>query len=206
MKKLKLFSLSLLASSAVGQTILSVLSIQTDLSMLNSFIDSSPTISRLLSTANNFTFLAPSNTAINAWLAAPGTTSLQTDQIEALISYHLLHGTFPVASFSQIPQFPNSNLNNLTFENITGDQAVELLQSPSGPQILSGNTTVSTISRAVSLVLGLGLYEPGRKLKAYRILLAPEASFKSLTPYSPSHQASYLLQHHNRIYNSSINS
>jgi len=148
MKKLKLFSLSLLALPAVGQTILSVLSVQTDLSMLNSFIDSSPTISRLLSTATNFTFLAPSNTAINAWLAAPGTTSLQTDQIEALLSYHLLHGTFPAASFSQIPRFLNSNLNNLTFENITGGQAVELLQSPTGPQILSGNTTVSTISRA----------------------------------------------------------
>jgi hypothetical protein len=140
MKKLKLFSLSFLASSAVGQTVLSVLSVQTDLSMLNSFIDSSPTLSRLLSTANNFTFLAPSNTAINAWLAAPGTTSLQTDQIEALISYHLLHGTFPVASFPQIPLFPNSNLNNLTFENITGGQAVEFAQGPAGPQILSGNT------------------------------------------------------------------
>jgi hypothetical protein len=83
-------------------------------------------------------------------LAAPGTTSLTTDQVEALISYHLLHGIFPVASFSQVPQFPNSNLNNVTFENVTNGQMVELLQSSTGPQILSGNTTISTISKAVS--------------------------------------------------------
>ena len=143
--------------------------------MHNSFIDSSPTISRLLSIENNFTFLAPVNTAINAWLAAPGTTSLQTDRIQALISYHLLHGTFPVASFSQIPLFSNSNLNNLTFENITGSQAVEFAQGLAGLQILLGNTTTSTISRAVSISLRRGFYEGGRKLKAYRILLAPEA-------------------------------
>jgi hypothetical protein len=151
MKKLNLFSLLLLPSQAVAQTILSVLGAQSDLSMLNSFIDSSPAISRLLSTANNFTFLAPSNTAINAWLAAPGTTSLTTDDVEALISYHLLHGTFPVASFSQNPLFPNSNLNNVTFENVTNGQTVELLQISNGPSLLSGNATVSTISKAVSL-------------------------------------------------------
>jgi hypothetical protein len=69
--------------SVVGDwtTILSVLSVQSDLSMLNSFIDSSPTISRLLSIENNFTFLASVNTAINAWLAVPGATSLKTDRI-----------------------------------------------------------------------------------------------------------------------------
>jgi len=151
MKKLNLFGLLLLPSQAAAQTILSVLGQQGDLSMLNSFIDSSPAISRLLSTASNFTFLAPSNAAINAWLAMPGTTSLTTDEVEALISYHLLHGIFPVASFSQIPIFPNGNLNNLTFENVTGGQTVELLQTPTGPSFISGNATISTISKAVSV-------------------------------------------------------
>lgn len=155
MNKFKSFGLLLLAApAALGQTILSVLAIQSDLSMLNSFIDSSPEISRLLSTANNFTFLAPSNAAINTWLAAPGTNSLSTDDIEALITYHLLHGTFPVASFSQVPQFPNSNLNNNTFENVTNGQAVELLQTPNGPAIISGSGTMSTIARSV-------FYQPG---------------------------------------------
>jgi uncharacterized surface protein with fasciclin (FAS1) repeats len=149
--KLNLFGLLLLPSQAAAQTILSVLGVQSDLSMLNSFIDSSPAISRLLSTANNFTFFAPSNAAINAWLATPGTTSLTTDQVEALISYHLIHGTFSVATFSQVPIFANSNLNNVTFENVTSGQAVELLQTPTGPSVISGNSTISTISKAVSL-------------------------------------------------------
>ncbi len=70
MKELESFCLLLLASRAVGQTVLSVLSVQSDLSVLNSFIDSSPAVSRFLSTAGNFTFLAPSNVAISAWLAA----------------------------------------------------------------------------------------------------------------------------------------
>ena len=141
--------LLLVARAAVGQTILSVLGIQSDLSMLNSFINSSPTISRLLSTASNFTFLAPSNAAINTWLAAPGTSSLSTSEIEALISYHLIHGTFPVFSFLQTPQFPNSNLSNATFQNVTNGQAVELLATANGPAIISGNGTISTIARSV---------------------------------------------------------
>jgi hypothetical protein len=71
--------------------------------------------------------------------------------VEALISYHVLNGTFPVASFSQIPIFPNSNLNNVSFENVTCGQAVELRQTPTDPSAISGNSTVSTISKAVSL-------------------------------------------------------
>jgi len=206
MKKLNLFSFLLLPSQAAAQTILSVLGVQSDLSMLNSFIDSSPTISRLLSTANNFTFLAPSNTAINAWLTLPGTATLTTDEVEALISYHLLHGTFPVASFSQTPLFPNSNLNNATFENVTNGQTVELLQTPMGPSILSGNATVSTISKAVSLrYISLSVGR-SRELNASRILSVPEASFISSTLSSRSHSASLTLHQYSQNYNFLINS
>lgn len=146
--------LLLVARVAVAETILTVLGAQSDLSMLVSFINSSPTISRLLSTASNFTFLAPSNVAINTWLAAPGTSTLSTPEIEALISYHLIHGTFPVSSFQQIPQFPNSALNNTRFENITDGQVVELLATANGPAIISGNKTTSTIARSVCHHLG----------------------------------------------------
>jgi hypothetical protein len=41
-------------------------------------------------------------------------------------------------------------MKNLTFENFAGGQAVELMQGPTGPQIVSGNQTVSTIAQAVS--------------------------------------------------------
>ncbi len=82
------------------------------------------------------------------WRSVRG--SLQTSDVEVLLAYHLLHGTFPVASFSQVPQFLKSNMKNLTFENFAGGQAVELMQGPTGPQIVSGNQTVSTIAQAVS--------------------------------------------------------
>lgn len=144
------FLVLIIVEHAFGQALLSIIqSTPGTLSTLNSLINASSTVKSLLSTANNFTFLAPSNDAFKKWLASQGSTSPSQDVIDATLSYHLVRGGFPTVLFSTKPQFPSSNLNDPTFTNVTNGQTVELLQNGKASEFLSGSKTVSTIASAV---------------------------------------------------------
>lgn len=144
--------LLLLATQVSGQNIFSVLATHEELSTLNFHLNASTTLSKLLSTANNFTFLAPSNTAFDAWFGQGG---LPSDEIEATLMYHFLNGGFPTLDFSQQPQFAVTHLDNNTYANVTGGQVVEVVADLLGaPQFLSGNRTATTISQANVLCTG----------------------------------------------------
>jgi uncharacterized surface protein with fasciclin (FAS1) repeats len=143
--------LLLLATETFGQNILSVLATHKELSTLNFYLNASTTLSDLLSTANNSTFLAPSNTAFDAWLGQ--SSSLSDDEIELTLMYHFLKGGFPTLDFSRQPQFAVTHLDNGTYANVTGGQVVEVVSDSLGtPQFLSGNKTATTISQPVSEV------------------------------------------------------
>lgn len=102
--------------------------------MLFSFVNGSSTLTQLLRTANNFTFLAPTNTAVEQWLLDQGSTTPSQDEIDATFSYHLLHGTFSTAQFPNgSPQFVSSNLTSRNFSNVIGGQSVGLLSNRAGP-------------------------------------------------------------------------
>jgi uncharacterized surface protein with fasciclin (FAS1) repeats len=105
----------------------------------------------LLGNANNFTFLAPSNTAINNYLAN-NPDALTKDLVDALLQYSLLNGGYPSLSFTNNSQFVASNLNNASYANVTGGQAVELILNANGePMIITGNKSVSTAPGTVRL-------------------------------------------------------
>lgn len=57
---------------AFGQTVLSVSKRHPERSTLNYRINQSSTFLNLLSSAENFTFLAPSNSAFDDWLSSSG--------------------------------------------------------------------------------------------------------------------------------------
>lgn len=134
-----------------AQSLLSILSSTPGtFSTLNSFINSSATVKNLLSTANNFTFLAPSNDAVKKWLATQGSTPPAQDLIDATLSYHLIDGGFPTVLFSSKPKFISSKLDNSTFANVTNGQVVELLQNGKTSELLTGSKTQSAITSAVS--------------------------------------------------------
>ncbi|KAE8441548.1 hypothetical protein EG329_004856 [Mollisiaceae sp. DMI_Dod_QoI] len=136
----------LMFEQVLGQALLSILqSTPATLSTLNSFINSSTTLKSLLSTANNFTFLAPNNDAFKNWLAEQGSTPSQ-DIIDATITYHLLNGGFPTVLFSSTPRIVPSNLKDPKFANVTTGQAVELLSAGKASEFISGSKTVSTIT------------------------------------------------------------
>lgn len=147
--ELILIFLLLFAPHIFGQGLLSVLATHEELSKLNSHLNTSKTLSFLLSTADNFTFLAPSDSAFEL-LDSQSTAPLTEDEIDSLVLYHFLKGGFPTLSISLEPQFAISHLINTKGTNVTGGQVVEVVSDPSGnPTFLSGNKTTTTIFKAV---------------------------------------------------------
>jgi hypothetical protein len=140
--------LTTLVTPASCITLLGVLQTYPELSTLYSYVNgnnnASTNATSLLSNANNFTFLAPSNTAIKNLLAS-NADALTPDLVNALLQYSLLNGGYPSLSFTNESQFVASNLNNASYANVTGGQAVELVLGADGePNIVSGNKSIST--------------------------------------------------------------
>jgi len=147
MKLLRMKNLWLLATlltPGAALTPLGVLQTYPELSSFYGRINASPTATSILETANNFTLFAPNNNAIEKFLSG-NSTALTEEFLVATLQYSLLQGIYPSLSFSNISQFVPTSLYNGTYSNVTGGQRVELvLGSDNRPQVLSGNTTIST--------------------------------------------------------------
>ncbi len=145
-------------SSVFGLAVLSVLKTHPELSTLNYHINQSSTFSNLLSSAENFTFLAPSNSAFDDWFSSSGTTDTTPDIIEAFLTYHLLNGGFPTISFQQEPQFVHTTLTDSSYANVTGGQVVEIMSNNGQAQVVSGNKTVTNIDTLVRIHIERALF------------------------------------------------
>jgi hypothetical protein len=143
--------LAILVTHGVSITLLGVLQSYTELSDLYRFVNASSTATGLLASADNFTFFAPNNDAIQT-LIAENSSALADGSFEATLQYSLLKGGFPTLSFSNGAQFVASNLMNSIFANVTDGQAVELVLGDNGrPQAITGNKSVSTSLSTVCL-------------------------------------------------------
>jgi uncharacterized surface protein with fasciclin (FAS1) repeats len=136
----------LLVARASAQSLMQVLGTNLELTELYHYVNASSTLTNMLSSLDNFTFLAPSNSAISNYLESQNLTTIGDEEMEELIQYHILNGEFPARSWSAVPQFVHSELKTPMYTNVTAGQAVELVSDSQGnPQILSWNKTVSTI-------------------------------------------------------------
>ncbi|CZR62605.1 uncharacterized protein PAC_12502 [Phialocephala subalpina] len=106
---------------ASAQSLLNLSSAFPALVKLTILVNESPLLTTLLGTANNCTFLAPSDDALTAWLQ----TNRSQAWIDANISYHLLPGNNPTISLENTTHFLSSFLTNSSFSNVTGGQRVE---------------------------------------------------------------------------------
>jgi len=133
-------------------SLITTLQSKAELSTLNSFINGSSKLQSLFSTASDYTFLAPSNDALRSWMSARSTPPAQ-DEIEAILAYHLVNGSFPTVSFTNKPQFAPTYLTNSSYSNVTispAGQRVQLLLGSGGqPEIISSNQTISTVQTKV---------------------------------------------------------
>jgi hypothetical protein len=125
-------------------TIQDILLAHTQLSNLSNLVKSFPALDQQFNSADDFTFLAPTNDAISLWLA----TNRSRDYIQAVLQYHLLNGTYTSASVPSKPVFIPSTLTNTSYCNVTGGQRVKA----SNNGHLTFGSALNTTSNVLSAV------------------------------------------------------
>lgn len=110
------------------------------LSSLSGLLATQPDLLTALGGATNITILAPSNDAFAAFLNsdAGGVAATQPDVVAALLSYHVLNGTYPASAFTDVAAFIPTLLTNSSYTNVTGGQVVGGKTNGSDVLITSG--------------------------------------------------------------------
>ncbi|EPE32448.1 FAS1 [Glarea lozoyensis ATCC 20868] len=140
-----------LGAIASAQSLTDVLANNTaELSTLISLLSAQPAIVSALGSASDITILAPNNAAFAAFLATPEGTAAGGDPstVAALLTYHVVNGTFYASDFSSTPAFAPTLLSNTTFTNVTGGQVVEAVSDGTNVTILSGLLAESKVVAA----------------------------------------------------------
>ncbi|KAH7032694.1 FAS1 domain-containing protein [Microdochium trichocladiopsis] len=121
------------------------------LSTLISLISNNTAVSQSIGQLSNITILAPNNEALNSLIsnADPATAMMlaQPDFIQAVLSYHILNGTYYGSNFTETAAFVPTALTNETYTNVTGGQRVEGVVQDGNVVLYSGlrlNSTVVT--------------------------------------------------------------
>ncbi|KAI9815564.1 MAG: hypothetical protein M1827_002698 [Pycnora praestabilis] len=103
-----------------------------------------------LSFTSDITILAPSNDAfakISYSSLGPAFANNETDEIRALLYYHVVNGTYTAAQFNGTFKFLPTWLNNATYANVTGGQEIAVVeQSPGVVVFISGQGSRSTLT------------------------------------------------------------
>ncbi len=137
---------SAVSAQNMNMNLTALLANTSDLSTLNSLVQAQPQLLQGLSQANNITILAPSNDAF----AKLGNASLSnTAVIPALLSYHVINGTFPSSAFTNTPVFAATSLMDPNYSNVTGGQRVEIVKSGNDVNVISGLKAMSKVTKAV---------------------------------------------------------
>lgn len=100
----------------------------------------------------NITILAPSNDALGALTSSNDSTSLlfDSDYVQALLSYHVLNGTYYDSSFGNESIFIPTMLTNESYSNVTDGQVVEARLSDNNVTFFSALKQNASVVTAVS--------------------------------------------------------
>ncbi|KXT01321.1 hypothetical protein AC578_2703 [Pseudocercospora eumusae] len=163
------FFLSTILSAVVAQDLVSVLKSQPDLSTLLAALEKIPDVTKTVAAACNITILAPTN---DAFACVPPESAVgkalaagDTEAITALISYHVLNGTYRSTDFKKTPTFVNSlltpalTIGGEAVTNVTKGQNVELILNGSNAEVISGRGKVSSVTKANIQVGGITIHK-----------------------------------------------
>ena len=152
-----------------AQDLLTLLQSQQDLTTLASAIQQLPQITSFLASASNLTLLLPTNDAFAAVPADSEEGQListsSPDGLAAILSYHVLQGTYRSTDFSETPLFVptifNSSftINGEARTNVTGGQNVGLVLNGTEATVLSGALASSRVVEADIEVGGLIIHK-----------------------------------------------
>ncbi|KAE9369162.1 Fasciclin-domain-containing protein [Stipitochalara longipes BDJ] len=149
--QLKKFLPLALGAVASAQNLTDVLASQnSSLSALSSLLATNPTLVSALSSASNITILAPNNEAISTFLnsSTGKTAATNPGLVTALLTYHVLNGSYSASAFTNTSQFLPTLLTNEAYANVTGGQRVEARLNGSSVEIFSGLLAKSTVVTA----------------------------------------------------------
>ncbi|KAI4243544.1 MAG: hypothetical protein LQ352_007000, partial [Teloschistes flavicans] len=131
-------------------SLVDLLGATSSLSTLAATVKGVPGLADSLGSASNVTILAPSNDAFEKFMTSPAAAALaanDTSAIQALLSYHILNGTYPASAVMEMPAFIPTMLHNSAYANVTGGQVVEAVKQGDNVLFYSGllsNATVTT--------------------------------------------------------------
>ena len=146
---LSIAALTALATAQAPPNLTAALSSTPDLSSLAAAIALAPQeLVSQLGSAQNITILAPSNAAFEKLNASGGAAALSdTNALAAVLSYHVLNGTYPASAVTEEAAFIPTLLEAPTYANVTGGQRVEVVKQGDNVVFYSGllqNSTVTT--------------------------------------------------------------
>jgi uncharacterized surface protein with fasciclin (FAS1) repeats len=114
------------AGVALAQSLTDVLSANNDtLSALAELLSSQTDLVETLGQASNITILAPNNDALSSLLDSSLLENADAGLVPALLTYHVLNGTYFAENVTETPAFIPTLLTNSTYSNVTGGQVVE---------------------------------------------------------------------------------
>jgi uncharacterized surface protein with fasciclin (FAS1) repeats len=133
---------------AQDQSLSDLLSKTKDLSLLTTYVTMYPDLVQQLDSASNITVLAPSNDAFKALLKSLGGKTPSKDDVQALLTYHVLSGTVKAADITDTPAFVPTLLEDKSYTNVTGGQVVEAVTDGNDVKIVTGLLQSSTVTQA----------------------------------------------------------
>ncbi|PQE15528.1 hypothetical protein CJF32_00006884 [Rutstroemia sp. NJR-2017a WRK4] len=141
----QLLVLGALASLCSAQNLTSVLAENNStLSTLTSLVAARPALLATLGKATNITILAPTNDAFSKL----NTTGLSDEDITAVLTYHVLSGTYPSTAFTNASQFLPSLLVSSPYTSLSGGQVVDAKLANSKATLITGLAQDSTVTTA----------------------------------------------------------
>lgn len=146
----KLFPLALGAVASAQNLTDALASQNSSLSTLNTLLATQPALVSVLGGASNITILAPSNAALGKFLNSTAGMSAATmpDAVTALLTYHVLNGTYPASAFTNTSMFIPTMLMNTSYTNVTGGQVVEAMAMNNSVVFTSGLLSKSMVTTA----------------------------------------------------------
>lgn len=123
-------------------------SANSSLSTLTGLIATQNGTLEMLNSLTDITILAPNNDALKTFLGNTSVSDISPQQIGAILSYHVLNGTYYSDNVTDTPSFLPTLLNATEFANVTGGQVVEAIKTDNNVTFLSGFRKQSNVTQA----------------------------------------------------------
>ncbi|KAI6377330.1 hypothetical protein MCOR25_002585 [Pyricularia grisea] len=142
---------AIFAAGAAAQSLTEVLSKHESVSALNRLLSTQQSLVSSLGSAKNITILAPNNEAISALTSDPANAAAianDTGLVPAILSYHVINGTYRGDAFTKEAKFLPTLLTNATYSQVMGGQRVEGKASGHTVEFKSGLQKMSKVIEA----------------------------------------------------------